>query len=382
METELAAGVYVPPGLAKTLVAEWWDLWIAGQAHQKPKTLEGYRGLWRSRLEPTWGSRAIGSIRPLDVQAWVNRMAAEGLSHSRIRQAHLLLSQMMEAAVDNGMIHRNPVQALRLTRVERGKVDHYQQALIPDEVSALVAAAREEREADGVLVLFMVASGLRFGEIRGLRRGRVHLMDVLPYPHIEVREAVTDVGSVPTWGTPKSHQVRTVYLPPSVAAVLQNHLDALPEDPDGLVFTSPKGKMLDPNNFRNGPFQRWKKKAELPEGLRPHDLRHTCGSLMANAGVPLIQVKEHLGHSTVAVTEKYLHSQPFGDRPPVGSLKEWLEADVFQNCWNVAESGKRVDSTDPQTSNPERHSNRPPAGGQLLGGSAPSIKEEADSGLG
>lgn len=332
------AGVLEDPTAGKTRVEAFWALWRATQGHLKPKTLAGYDGLWRTKLGPQWGRRPLSSIRPMEVQAWTHGLLEQGYSHSMIRQVHGLLSQVLESAVENGYLSKSPVQKLRLSKSEGGvtKEALHERALNLSQLAALVKVA--EDEGYGHLVLFMASSGLRFGEVRGLRRVYCHLKDALPFPHVEVVWNVTDVEGKPSGGTPKNHQRRTVYLPPSVASLM---LPRLPEDPDALAFTSPKGLMLDPNNFRNGPFQRWKKKAGLPENLRPHDLRHTCGSLMANSGVPLVQVRDHLGHSTLAVTEGYVHPRPFSEQPPVGSLKEWLEVDLFQECWpKPAEKGE------------------------------------------
>ena len=324
------SGILTDPILGRTKLADWAETWLDAQGHQKTKTLDGYRGLWRSRVGPVWGQRALDSIEPLEVQAWVNRLKAEDLSHSRIRQPHQNLDWMLEAAGENGRIAKNPVGRLKLTKTDQEEALYYHRALDLGQVTRLLQVAREDRYVDGVLVMFMVASGLRFGEVRGLTQASLQLAgSLLPFPSVQVLQSVTDTSKGPLWGPPKNHQRRTVYLPRSVSELLLE----LPVGRDGLVFTSPKGMMLDPNNFRNGPFARWKKEADLPEGLRPHDLRHTCGTLMANSGVPLIQVKEHLGHSSVAVTERYLHPQPFGDRPMVSSLREWLEADVLRGCW-------------------------------------------------
>jgi integrase len=114
------------------------------------------------------------------------------------------------------------------------------------------------------LIWFSVATGLRLGEVRALRRGRCHLDDSVArlhgpsLPYVEVVESVTDVhgkglddDDAPlsvtgqSWGDPKSHRARVVYLPKSVAEGLQRHLDEnVADDSDALVFTAPKGGTL------------------------------------------------------------------------------------------------------------------------------------------
>jgi len=201
------------------------------------------------------------------------------------------------------------------------------------------------------LIWFSVATGLRLGEVRALRRSRCHLQDSVArlhgpaLPYVEVVESVTDVhgkgldaddvrlsDTGQSWGDPKSHRARVMYLSRSVADRLQAHLDErVPDDPDALVFTAPKGGVLDPNNLRNQVWEKVREAAGIPASITWHNLRHTCGSLMVASGVSLPEVKEYLGHASLVTTEKYLHALRGTPPMKVTSLEQWLEADVFQN---------------------------------------------------
>jgi hypothetical protein len=61
---------------------------------------------------------------------------------------------------------------------------------------------------------------------------------------------------------------------------------------------------------------------ELPQGLRVHDLRHTCASLLAAAGANPKAVQVHLGHSSIAVTmDRYTHLFPSDVEALIGRLE-------------------------------------------------------------
>jgi integrase len=75
-----------------------------------------------------------------------------------------------------------------------------------------------------------------------------------------------------------------------------------------LVFPSEVGTPLSARNLVRH-FKGVLRKAGLPEAMHFHDLRHTAGSLMLNAGEPLIVVSAILGHSSPQVTaEVYAHA--------------------------------------------------------------------------
>jgi integrase len=51
--------------------------------------------------------------------------------------------------------------------------------------------------------------------------------------------------------------------------------------------------------------------------LRFHDLRHTCGSLLAAAGVDLVTIQSAMGHAALATTSRYLHARPANEQAEI-----------------------------------------------------------------
>jgi integrase len=113
---------------------------------------------------------------------------------------------------------------------------------------------------------------------------------------IRVVEAVTEVGGRLEWGTPKTHEGRTIVVPRFVA-------EALPlREPDSLVFIAPKGGPLRTSNFRRDVWHPACRTSGMPEGLLVHDLRDTAASLMIASGASIKAVQRALGHASAKMT--------------------------------------------------------------------------------
>ena len=52
-----------------------------------------------------------------------------------------------------------------------------------------------------------------------------------------------------------------------------------------------------------------------------HTCRHTCASWLAQVGIPLYQIKEIMGHSTIAITERYSHLCPTGQEAAFAAME-------------------------------------------------------------
>jgi integrase len=236
--------------------------------------------------------------RPM-VGSWVREMAEEELSPSRIRQAHQCLAAILEQAVDDGLIGRNPARRVELPRLIQP--DH--RYLTADQVTVLADAMPCFEHQTMVYVL--AYGGLRWGELAALRRGRV---DVLRR-RLAIKESIVEISGFLSFGTPKTYQTRTVHLPAFVAAMVGHHLENVADDPTALVFTAPKGGPLRYSNTRRGMWDPARSRAgEDLHDVTPHDLRHTCASLMRAVGADVKAIQQQLGHQTATVTlNTYTH---------------------------------------------------------------------------
>lgn len=179
---------------------------------------------------------------------------------------------------------RAPSRLPRAQRSEKRFLSHQQ-------VRELADAAGPH----GTVVLTLAYCGLRWGELAALRVSRLDLMR----RRLTVAEAVTEVRGHLTWGTPKSHQHRSVPVP----RFLVDDLVVLVagKAPTDLVFTTTSGAVLRNLNFRREVFDQAAVGAGLG-GLTPHELRHTAASLAVSAGANVKSVQRMLGHASAVMT--------------------------------------------------------------------------------
>jgi integrase len=284
-------GEWVDPKLGLVTVAEAAHAWLnASRPTLKPKTAAGYESLLRSRIAPELGSYRVGALRPSDVQDWIARMQASGLSSSRIRHAHVVLHQVLERAVRDGRVARNAADGARLPRIQRREAAYLEPATVE-------AIACEMRPPYDLLVRILGQLGPRFGEAAALRRRSVDLLR----RRLVIAESLAEVNGRLIFGPTKTHAVRRVPLTATLAVALTDRLENIPRDPEALVFTSPQGAPLRLSLFRSREWLPALERTGLPTtGL--HVLRHSAAAAMIHAGASPKTVQTVLGHASAAFT--------------------------------------------------------------------------------
>jgi hypothetical protein len=106
-------------GHQKTPFGEWADRWLDTRNNLKPKSMDGYESLLRVRILPRFGRTPLRAIDYLDVEAFIAELTESGLSPSRIRQVHQLLSMILKSAVRSRRIGINPAEGAPLPRTNK-----------------------------------------------------------------------------------------------------------------------------------------------------------------------------------------------------------------------------------------------------------------------
>jgi integrase len=299
----------VAPNIRLT-VEQYLTSWLEEVARRtvRPRTYQNYELIVRRHIVPAIGRVRMNRLAAADVRRLLNRAADRDYSPSTVRHIHAVLRVALEQAVRDDLLPRNVARLVQGPKKRTAPI-------VPLDVAEARRLLNEARE-DRLYALWAVALGvgLRKGEALGLGW---HAVD-LDAGVLRVERTLQRIGGALRLDEPKTERSkRTVRLPAVCVEALRRHQERQAEEraaahywvDTGLVFTTKIGTAIDPRNVN-----RWL--AELcsragVRSIRPHDLRHTCASLLLAQGVPARVVMEILGHSQIAVTmDIYSHVLP------------------------------------------------------------------------
>lgn len=294
VEADQLRGVWRTPDAEVPLLDVWAARHIAAQRGRlTPKTQALYESLLRACISPGLGDHRLDRLQKIEVREWVAALTARGLSASRVRQALVVLSQVLDAAVDDDLIAVNPCRGVRPPRLPQ--TDPV--ILTPQDVARLHDAIRPPFP---VLVDLLAYAGLRLGEAFALRRGSFDLASRL----LTVGESLSETGGRLSFGPTKTHQRRVSTLPSFLADDVRAHLASMPPGgPQDLLFVGRTGQPLHYNAFRRWTWDPAARAADLA-GVTPHDLRATCASWVADS-IGVLEAAKRLGHSRSSITTRH-----------------------------------------------------------------------------
>jgi integrase len=298
-EAEILNDEWISPDAGRVPFAEYAAAWIDERPNLRPKTVRLYRYLLRAHLQPAFGALTVAEVKEAHIRRWRKNLIDDGVSTVTAAKAYRLLKAILNTAVDDGVIRRNPC-----------RIKGAGQEKSPERASLTIAQVYALADAIGqryrALVLLGTFGSLRWGELAALRRGDIDLEACTVRVARQLTETISGARS---FGPPKSDAgVRLVPFPDVIAADLRWHLNCFAQDgDDALVFTSPAGTPLRHSNFYRRAWFKAVQAAGL-SGVHFHDLRHTGNALTADAGASLRELMERMGHSSARAALIYLHS--------------------------------------------------------------------------
>ena len=218
VETDKLRGTYLDPDAGRMGFGDFADAWLDSQTFD-PSSREAVASRLRAHIRPAFGGYELREIRPSQIQSWL-RDLQRTLAPTYVRVMLANLSAILSAAVEDGLIPRNPCSA-------RGAVKPpalVQRKVVPwatDQVHAVVSALPERY---GPVALVAAGCGLRQGEVFGLAADAIDLVR----RRLVVTQQIKLVQSRLVLAPPKRGKTREVPLPDIVANALREHMLQFP----------------------------------------------------------------------------------------------------------------------------------------------------------
>lgn len=268
--------------------------------------MAGYQSLLETVVLPRWDHVPLRDVAFEDLQVWVSsltvdgsvRFEGQGLSASRVRQAHQLVGAALKFAVKAKHLPAIPAGGVELPRLPEVE----QRYLTHEQLHRVAVASGRLR----TLVLTLGYCGVRFGEAAALRVADLDL----DRRRIRIHRSVTYVRKTGLHvGPTKTHSTRVVPIPSFLVGLLATEIDE--RGTDALVFPSARrGGYLTLGQARYA-FLKATAAVDGCGGVRLHDLRHSCASLAIRSGANVKVVQRLLGHKTAVLTlDRYGHLFP------------------------------------------------------------------------
>ncbi|HET8628498.1 MAG TPA: tyrosine-type recombinase/integrase [Thermomicrobiales bacterium] len=255
--------------------------------NRRPATLAAYRTdltQFLAWLRETNGTiEGPADVTRYDVAEYLAHLATDGLAGVTRRRKLAAIREFFRYLATVGAIAESPVQGIDTPKVGRPGRNR----LTREEANALVLAAAGEPRDYAILQTFL-QTGIRVSELVALR-----------IEHVDLRERTLHVRDG------KGAVARSIELEGKATKALKAWLAARPAALTDRLFVN---RYDDPISERGVQklLTKYARLAGIKKAVTPHVLRHTFASHKADAGINAYQLREWLGHASVATTQIYV----------------------------------------------------------------------------
>lgn len=282
-----------------------FDVWFPIRIENgecKPKTISFYNDTSKN-VAAYFDGCSISKIDSIAIQKFLIHLRIDkGYSQQYLHHHYRTLNMIFNFAKKQGIIPENPMYEVEKPKLEKKKVD----ALNVEQAKAFFAVLENCPLDFQCMLNLMVTTGIRRGECLGLKWRDID--ECLSVISIE-RNVTQTTRSGIVVDTPKTAaSVRTIPIMQSTLLLLKQ-LKSQQQDnypytvlDDSFIFPSKTDIFLPRNpDAVTRRIKRFMKAHGLPD-LSPHDLRHSCASLLLSNGADIKSVQEILGHTNASTT--------------------------------------------------------------------------------
>ncbi len=275
--------------------SSWADIWL--ETYKKPVVRPyTYENTYRTRVEkylkPYFKNRDLNAITQKDIQDFFN--SHKEVSTALLKTLRIILKNIFDKAIINDLCSKNPVNDIKLSSNYEEKE---RQAYNAKQQRLAIQWAMDNNKTD---ILIALKTGIRRGELFGLRWNDVDLKNKIIYINQSISPKVKGVEEIDTKLKSKSSK-RAIPIDNELVewlSFLPNENERLFDSPSVDAFAKKINKSL----------KQMSKDCNIPS-LTLHELRHTFGTVLRENGVDIYSISKLMGHSSVAVTEAiYVHN--------------------------------------------------------------------------
>ena len=301
-------------------------IWLSDyQGHNSARTVEKYRCIINAHFIPILGDVKLVQLSPLHVRSLLNSL--KHLQPVTVKNYIRIFSAAISCAIEAGIINANPVDKVKLPRPTPTQLH----IIDREEIPAFLAAAQETPFPHELTL--MLYTGLRVGELRGLRWSDIDLESKT----IHVQRQLHPINhDRPRITPPKYGEDRLLHIPDDAVMILRDQRKKQAEqrlaaggwDNDeissDLVFRLPNGHPHNDRTIYNA-VKSVGKAIGQPD-LHPHDLRHSYAVAALRSGADVKTVQHNLGHKTAKMTlDVYAAYTEDAGKASASMLSEYLK---------------------------------------------------------
>lgn len=268
-------------------------------------------------LKKHFGEMRLNKIRPVHIEEYKTKRLKgdegkeiKAIKCSTVNREVACLKHMFNLAIDWDMAGENPMRKLRKLPEQEKEI----RQLTKEEVGRLIECVNSKSPHLKSMIILAINTGMRLGEILGLKWSAVDFKQ----GHITLRKT-------------KSSKPRYIPMNRDVVKLLSG----ISRESE---FVFPSRRLQGHCRYVKTAFWTACERAGL-DGLTFHSLRHHAATLMLRNGASIVAVQKILGHSSLSITQRYLHDIPLDLEKAVGLLENQVDQKMG-TIWTPGKQGR------------------------------------------